>query len=180
MPVLKLLLKPRFARKFPYTFAMRFSADPKTILRDPIHVLAFGFGAGLSPIAPGTCGTLIAVPLIMFIASFGFTAQALATLVICVSGVYICGTSATKLGVHDHQGIVWDEIAGFAITMLAVPLAWYWLLTGFLLFRLFDIVKPWPIREADHSLRGGLGIMLDDVIADVFAGVVLYALNKLI
>jgi phosphatidylglycerophosphatase A len=79
--------------------------------------------------------------------------------------------------VHDHPGIVWDEIAGFAITMLAVPLTWYWLLAGFVLFRFFDIVKPWPIREADHSLRGGLGIMLDDIIAGVFAGVVLYALN---
>jgi phosphatidylglycerophosphatase A len=156
---------------------MNFTADPKTVLRDPIHLLAFGFGAGLSPVAPGTMGTLVAIPLIMFIGSFGWTVHAICALFFCVSGIYICGSSATKLGVHDHAGIVWDEISGFAVTMLAVPLTWYWLVAGFALFRFFDIVKPWPIREADHSLKGGLGIMLDDVIAGVFAGVVLYALN---
>ena len=78
---------------------------------------------------------------------------------------------------HDHPGIVWDEIAGFAVTMLAAPRGWYWLLAGFVLFRFFDIVKPWPIREADHSLRGGLGIMLDDIIAGVFAGAILLGLT---
>jgi len=148
------------------------------LLREPIHFFALGFGAGLSPRAPGTVGTLVAVPLIMFIASFGWIAHAIATLVIIVSGIYICGRSASRLGVHDHPGIVWDEFAGFAVTMLAVPVTWQWLLAGFVLFRFFDIVKPWPIREADHSLRGGLGIMLDDVIAGVFAGVVLYALDR--
>ncbi len=157
---------------------MKFSADPKIIFRDPIHFLAFGFGAGLSPRAPGTCGTLVAVPLIMFIGSFGFVAHAIAAAVLCVSGVYICGASAKRLRVHDHPGIVWDEIAGFAITMLFVPLTLTSLLIGFVLFRFFDIVKPWPIREADHSLTGGLGIMLDDVIAGVFAGLILYALNR--
>jgi phosphatidylglycerophosphatase A len=148
------------------------------LLRDPVHFLALGFGAGLVPRAPGTAGTLVAVPLIMFIGSFGPNALAIAALTMSVSGVYICGASATRLGVHDHPGIVWDEFTGFAITMLAVPLTWYWLLAGFVLFRFFDIVKPWPIREADHSLKGGLGIMLDDVIAGVFAGVILYALKR--
>ena len=148
------------------------------LLRDPVHFLALGFGAGLAPRAPGTVGTLVAVPLIMFIGSFGWLALACATAAMIVSGVYICGRSATKLGVHDHPGIVFDEFAGYAVTMLAVPLTWQWLLAGFVLFRFFDIVKPWPIREADHSLRGGLGIMLDDVIAGLFAGVVLFALNS--
>jgi len=148
------------------------------LLRDPVHFLALGFGAGLFPRAPGTAGTLVAVPLIMFIGLYGWNALAIAALVMSVSGVYICGASARKLGVHDHPGIVWDEFTGFAITMLAVPLTWYWLLAGFVLFRFFDIVKPWPIREADHSLKGGLGIMLDDVIAGVFAGVILYAARR--
>jgi phosphatidylglycerophosphatase A len=148
------------------------------LLRDPIHFLALGFGAGLSPRAPGTMGTLVAVPLIMFIGSYGWQALAIAALVLCVSGVYICDISAKKLGVHDHPGIVWDEFAGFAITMLGAPITWQWLLAGFVLFRFFDIVKPWPIREADHSLKGGLGIMLDDVIAGVFAGAILYGLNR--
>jgi phosphatidylglycerophosphatase A len=151
-----------------------------TLLRDPIHFLALGFGSGLSPWAPGTAGTLVAVPMIMFIASFGWYAHAVAASVICVAGVFICDRSAQKLGVHDHPAIVWDEFAGFAITMLAVPMTWYWLLMGFALFRLFDIVKPWPIREADHRLGGGLGIMLDDMMAGVFAGLVLYALNRML
>jgi phosphatidylglycerophosphatase A len=150
------------------------------LLRDPIHFLALGFGSGLSPKAPGTMGTLLSVPLIMFIGSFGWHVLAIAVVLMSVSGVYICSRSATKLGVHDHPGIVWDEFTGFAITMLAVPMTWYWLLAGFVLFRFFDIVKPWPIREADHSLKGGLGIMLDDVIAGVFSGVILYAAARAI
>jgi phosphatidylglycerophosphatase A len=148
------------------------------LLRDPIHFLALGFGAGLSPKAPGTIGTLVSVPLIMFIGSFGWSSLATAAVLMSVSGVYICGASAKKLGVHDHPGIVWDEFTGFAITMLAVPLTWYWLLAGFALFRFFDIVKPWPIREADHSLKGGLGIMLDDVMAGIFSTVILYAVAR--
>jgi phosphatidylglycerophosphatase A len=148
------------------------------LLLDPIHFLAFGFGSGLSPRAPGTVGTLAAVPVIMFIGQFGWNALAITSLAMCIFGIYICGASATKLGVHDHPGIVWDEFVGFAITMLAVPLTWYWLIVGFVLFRFFDIVKPWPIREADHSLSGGLGIMLDDIIAGVFSCGVLYALDR--
>jgi phosphatidylglycerophosphatase A len=160
-----------------YSKSAHIQLEPR-LLRDPVHFLALGFGAGLAPRAPGTAGTLVAVPLIMFIGSFGWHVLAIAALLMSVSGVYICGASAKKLGVHDHPGIVWDEITGFAITMLAVPHTWYWVLAGFVLFRFFDIVKPWPIREADHSLKGGLGIMLDDVIAGVFAGVILYALAR--
>jgi phosphatidylglycerophosphatase A len=148
-------------------------------LRDPVHLLAFGFGAGLSPYAPGTVGTLIAVPIVMFVAQFGWIAHLLFALAACIGGVYLCGASARKLGVHDHPGIVWDEIAGYSVTMLAAPAEAYWLAIGFVLFRFFDIVKPSPIREADHSLRGGLGIMLDDVIAGVFAGAILLALKLL-
>lgn len=156
------------------SYCMAYSADPR-ILRDPVHLLAFGFGAGLSPRAPGTVGTLVAIPLIMSIAPFSLMVKLLVVSLLLVAGIFICDASAKRLGVHDHAGIVWDEITGFAITMLAVPLTWYWLLLGFALFRFFDIVKPWPIREADHSLKGGLGIMLDDVIAGVFAGAILYA-----
>jgi len=157
----------------------RLALSPR-LLRDPVHLLALGFGSGLSPRAPGTAGTLAAVPVIMFIGSFGWAALAIAVVVMSVSGVYICDASAKKLGVHDHPAIVWDEFTGFAITMLAVPLTWYWLLAGFVLFRFFDIVKPWPIREADHRLKGGLGIMLDDVIAGVFSGAILYALASVV
>ena len=156
---------------------MKWSADPR-ILKQPVHFLAFGFGSGLSPVAPGTAGTLVAVPLVLGIMQFGWVVHAVCTCLAILAGFYICGESARRLQAHDHGGIVWDEICGYAITMLAAPPRWYWLLAGFVLFRFFDIVKPSPIREADHSLSGGLGIMLDDVIAGVFAAAILYVIQR--
>ena len=88
-------------------------------------------------------------------------------------GFWLCGKTAKDLGVHDHPGIVWDEIVGFLITMYLVPLNWAWILTGFLLFRVFDILKPWPIRLIDQKVEGGIGIMLDDVLAGIYAWTVL-------
>lgn len=158
---------------------MRWTAEPR-LLRQPVHLLAFGFGAGLLPRAPGTFGTLLAVPIVAVVMQFGWQMHAAFAVIAAVLGIWICGESARRLGVHDHPGIVWDEIVGFAVTMLAAPAKWYWLLAGFLLFRFFDILKPWPIREADHRLHGGLGIMLDDVIAGLFAGVILLALTTVV
>jgi phosphatidylglycerophosphatase A len=163
---------------------MKWSADP-ALMRTPVHLLAFGFGSGLSPWAPGTFGTLIAVPIVLFVMQFGFAVHLAFAILAAIFGVYVCGESARRLGVHDHPGIVWDEITGFAVTMLTVPAGggasmFYWVVAGFALFRLFDIWKPWPIREADHSLSGGLGIMLDDVIAGVFAAAILLAIRHLL
>jgi len=156
---------------------MRWSADPR-LLRDPVHLFAFGFGAGLSPFAPGTFGTLIAIPIVLCVQHFGLMTHAAFALVAIVFGIYVCGESARRLGVHDHPGIVWDEIAGFTVTMLAAPPHWIWLACGFVLFRILDIWKPWPIREADHSLTGGLGIMLDDIIAGLFAAAIMFGLRS--
>lgn len=150
------------------------------LLRDPIHFCALGFGAGLSPWAPGTAGTLIAVPIVIWLGSYGSHIHSAATVLLCLVGIFLCDASAKRLGVHDHPGIVWDEIAGFSITMLAVPHTWYWLLAGFVVFRFLDIVKPWPIREADHRLRGGLGIMLDDMMAGAFGACLLYGFKAFI
>ena len=158
---------------------MRWSADPR-ILRDPVHLVAFGFGTGLSPYAPGTFGTLAGIPFVLLMAPLGLVAQLVLVLAGFLVGIYVCGESARRLGVHDHGGIVWDEVVGYAITMLAVPAEPLWLLAGFALFRFFDILKPWPIREVDHSLKGGLGIMLDDVLAGVFAGAILYLVHLLL
>lgn len=158
---------------------MRWSADPR-ILRQPVHLIAFGFGSGLSPYAPGTFGTLVGVPFVLLVAPWGLTAQLAFVLAAFLLGIHVCGESARRLGVHDHGGIVWDEVTGYAITMLAAPPEPIWLAAGFALFRFFDIVKPWPIREADHSLRGGLGIMLDDVLAAIYAGAVLYLMQRLL
>ncbi len=146
-------------------------------MREPVHLVAFGFGSGLSPWAPGTFGTLIAIPITRFVMQFGFAAHLSFAILASLFGIYVCGESARRLGVHDHPGIVWDEIAGFAVTMLTVPANLQSVLAGFALFRLLDIWKPWPIREADHSLPGGLGIMLDDIIAGIFAAAILLGIR---
>lgn len=146
------------------------------IVRDPLLFLAFGFGSGLSGKMPGTFGTLAAVPLYLLLLQGPDWLYLLATLVSIVGGVYICDKAAQKLQVHDYGGIVWDEIAGFLITMCWLPFSWQALLAGFALFRLFDIVKPWPIGWLDRRVQGGMGIMLDDVAAGLLAALVLNAL----
>ncbi|WP_425443419.1 phosphatidylglycerophosphatase A family protein [Teredinibacter waterburyi] len=135
------------------------------LLRDFKLLLAFGFGSGLSPIVPGTMGTLSAVPFMLALLLLPLPAYLLCLLVASVFGVYLCGYASKRLGVHDHKGIVWDEYVGLWITFIAVPVSWQTLLAGFVLFRFFDMVKPWPISIADRKIHGGLGIMLDDILA---------------
>jgi phosphatidylglycerophosphatase A len=142
-------------------------------LAEPVHLLALGFGSGLAPFAPGTFGSLVGLAIALAVAPLGALALAALTLAVTVAGFWICGESARRLGVHDHPAIVWDEVAGMMITMLAVPPQWWGAPLAFVLFRLFDIAKPWPIREIDHGMRGGAGIMLDDVVAGIMAAVVL-------
>ncbi len=139
------------------------------VLRNPIHIISFGFGAGLIPIAPGTFGTIIAIPIYLLCSLFPGLIYLLIVGIIFIIGCWISKYTASALGVHDHPGIVIDEIAGYLVTMAFVPVSWYWVLLGFLLFRLFDIWKPWPISMADQRIKGGLGIMLDDMIAGGFA-----------
>ena len=138
-------------------------------LKDPIVFIAMGLGSGLSPKAPGTAGTLFTVPLVYFLQQQSLMIYALATVFVLVTGSWICGYAARKLQVHDHSGIVYDEVAGFLITMIIAPSGWYWMLAGFVLFRFFDAVKPWPISWVDKNIHGGFGIMLDDVIAGVIS-----------
>src|SRR5512135_3760671 len=146
---------------------------PARVLRDPVHLLALGFGSGLAPVAPGTFGSVVGLGLGLAVLQVGFVFACVATAVAIAAGFWICGESARRLGVHDHPAIVWDEIAGMMLTLLAAPGAWWGALLGFALFRLFDIWKPWPIREIDHGLSGGAGIMLDDVVAGLLAAAVL-------
>ena len=140
---------------------------------NPIHLLAFGFGSGVAPKAPGTWGTLAAVLIYWPLSQLSPEHYLLMLLVTSVMGIYICGQTARDLGVHDHGSIVWDEFVGFWITMFAAPVGWVWVVVGFVLFRFFDIIKPWPISWIDKKITGGFGIMLDDVIAGVMAAVVL-------
>ncbi len=139
----------------------------------PLNFFSLGFGAGLAPFAPGTLGTLVAVPLYLLMAGLSLPAYLLITLATVLAGVWFCDVTARDLGVHDHSGIVWDEIAGFLITMIAAPEGWHWIIAGFAIFRLFDILKPWPIRWFDQHVHGGFGIMLDDVLAGVMSLLVL-------
>lgn len=146
-------------------------------LRDPVHFIAFGFGSGLAPKAPGTFGTLAAVPLYLLLVQLPFIGYMTAVAVAVVFGIWVCGESARKLGVHDHGGIVWDEIAGFLLMMAVVEPTWANIAAGFILFRLFDIVKPWPIGWLDRHVDGGLGIMVDDLLAAVYAALCLVLLS---
>jgi phosphatidylglycerophosphatase A len=147
------------------------------LLTRPIQLLALGFGSGLAPKAPGTFGTLAAIPfffLLLFLPAWDY----LLVMIICTAlGVYFCQSAADDFGVHDHPAIVWDEFVGLWITLFPltfVVFEWHWLVLGFVLFRFFDILKPWPISYVDKHVHGGFGIMLDDVLAGIAAAILLY------
>ncbi|MDV6327466.1 phosphatidylglycerophosphatase A [Idiomarina sp. Sol25] len=141
---------------------------------NPIHWLALGFGSGLAPKAPGTFGTLIGIPAVFLLASLNWWEYLLALVVMTLVGIWICQYTAKAMGEHDHPSIVWDEIVGYAIAMFALPVEPLWLLAAFVLFRIFDILKPGPIGWADKKLSGGNGIMMDDVLAGIFSAVILH------
>lgn len=147
-------------------------------LKRPYQFFGLGFGTGLAPIAPGTFGTLAALPFIFITMHYPLWLQIVFAVVISVFGIWACGKTADDLGVHDHPAIVWDEVAGYYITMIGAALSWQTLLVGFLLFRFFDIVKPGPIRVLDKRAHGGFGIMIDDVLAGIFSLICLQALIK--
>jgi len=134
-----------------------------------------GVGSGLAPVAPGTFGTLAAVPLVWFLPQ-SLLAYTVIVLVAFVLGIWLCEHCTNALGLHDHGSIVWDEWVGFFIAMYALPRQWWILLLAFLLFRLFDVLKPWPIGPIDKQVSGGLGIMIDDVVAGIMTAVVLHLL----
>ncbi len=140
----------------------------RTVFSSPVHFLAFGFGSGLAPLAPGTAGTLAAIPSYLLLQGLPIWAYLAVTAAVTVVGIWLCGRSSQALGVHDHPGIVWDEIAGYLVTMAAAPRGWEWVLAGFILFRIFDVAKPWPCRLVDRQVQGGLGIMLDDIVAGIY------------
>lgn len=160
--------------------------DKKPDLRDPLQLLAFGFGSGLAPRAPGTFGSLVALACFPLLALLPLPAYLAVLVAAAVGGVWICDHAARALDVHDDGRIVWDEFAGQWIALLPllpVPVwdgrAFIGLAAGFGLFRLFDIAKPWPIGYFDKSVPGGVGIMLDDLIAGAFAALALWGLLRL-
>ena len=146
------------------------------LLRHPVDFLALGFGSGLVPQGPGTAGTIVAIPLYLLLAPLPLAVYLALVGILFVIGIPICEHTARRMGVHDHPAIVWDEIVGYLATMTFAPAGWPWIIAGFALFRLFDIAKPWPIRLLDQKVGGGLGIMIDDLLAAVFAAAVLQLL----
>jgi phosphatidylglycerophosphatase A len=139
-------------------------------LLNPVHFLALGFGSGLATKMPGTFGTLAALPLVVLLSCYSsFNVYLIVTILISIAGIWICGKAADDMGVHDDSSIVWDEVAGMLLTMLAIPLSWQTLLAGFVLFRFFDILKPWPISYLDKHVHNGFGIMIDDVLAGLLS-----------
>ena len=154
--------------------------EPVALLRDPAHLLALGFGTGCVPIAPGTFGTLAGVLIYLPFRNLSLTYYALLTLALFALGIWLCRRTAAALGVHDHPAIVWDEVVGYLITMTMAPPGWIYVVLGFVLFRFFDILKPWPVSWLDRHVHGGLGIMLDDAGAAVMALACLHTIPYLL
>ncbi len=145
-----------------------------------VHFLAFGFGSGRSPVAPGTFGTLVGIPAYLLLQPLAIYIYVAVVAAMFGVGVWLCHVTEQDLGTHDHSGIVWDEIVGYLITMFMAPAGWEWVVLGFLLFRLFDIWKPFPIRQIERRIQGGFGNMLDDALAALYAWVVLQAVVRLV
>jgi phosphatidylglycerophosphatase A len=150
---------------------------PRSIWSNPVHFLAFGLGSGAAPYAPGTFGTLAAIPVyLVFVQFMAWPIYGLIVAAMFVFGVWLCDRTERDIGVHDHSGIVWDEIVGYLVTMFAIPVSWIWVVAGFFLFRLFDVWKPFPVRQLERRYQNGFGNMADDLLAGVYANLVLHGL----
>ena len=150
-------------------------AKSRLKMSNPWHLLAVGFGSGLSPIVPGTMGSLAAIPFWYLMTFLPWQLYSLVVMLgICI-GVYLCHQTAKDMGVHDHGSIVWDEFIGMWITLMALPTNdWQWVTAGFVIVRILDMWKPWPIRWFDRNVHGGMGIMIDDIVAGVISAGILY------
>lgn len=152
----------------------------RTLIQRPSCFIAYGFGSGLAPKAPGTFGTLVALPIFWLIHDWSLVAYLAFVAIAFIAGIWFCQRAVDWLKQDDPSGVVWDEVVGYLVAMIAAPSGWVWMLTGFVLFRFFDIVKPWPVSLADKKLHGGLGIMLDDVVAGLYAALSLVVIVRFI
>lgn len=150
------------------------------VWQDPVYFLAFGFGSGLMPVAPGTWGTLAAIPVYLLFCSLPPLWYLLFTAVLLVIASLVSHKVSKDLQQDDFGGIVIDEMIGFLLTMFMAPAGWGWILSGFILFRLFDIWKPWPVYLVEKHVPGGLGVVLDDVLAAVPAFAILQVLAVMV
>lgn len=149
----------------------------KVRLMNPIHFLAVGLGSGMSPFMPGTMGSLMAIPIWLLFCNLTPMLYWVLIIVSFVFGCFLCQKTSDDTGTHDSGHIVWDEFVGMWITLFFIPqVTLLWLVIGFIAFRVFDIIKPWPIRWFDKKMSGGFGIMIDDVVAAIFSSLVVYLL----
>ena len=153
------------------------SLSPRNLLRHPAGWIASGFGSGFSPRAPGTAGTIAALLPWYWLRMLSVPYYVVAVVFAFAIGVWASSWVVRRSGVQDPQVVVWDEFVGVWIALVAAPAGWIWMLAGFALFRLFDIWKPWPVSWADRKVHGGMGVMLDDVFAGVYAVAVLQSLS---
>lgn len=161
----------------------RVNPPARLVFTDPAHFIAFGFGSGLAPFAPGTVGSAAAIPLFLLLSPLDWPYFLAAVLLLSALGIWVCSESSRRMGVHDHPGIVWDEVVGMLITL--APIAhgfwrdeitgpiWLWIYAGFLTFRAIDVIKPPPIGWLDRNVHGGLGIMLDDIAAGAASALII-------
>lgn len=149
---------------------------PQSVWTNPVHFIAFGFGSGAMPYAPGTFGTLACIPFYLLFQELNWWQYFIVTLIVILIGIYLCGRVCKELDTHDHPGAVLDEFVGFFVTMNFAPKGWVWIVIGFLLFRLFDIWKPFPIKWIDENVSGGFGVVLDDILAGIYALIIIQIL----
>lgn len=141
----------------------------RLLLSHPVHFLSLGFGSGLAKIAPGTFGTLVGLPLFWLISSESVAMQISIITAMFAIGIYFCAFTGKAIGVVDHGSIVWDEIVAIMLVLTFTPTQWQWWLAAFFLFRLFDIWKPYPIRQLEAKFKNGFGVMFDDLLAAIYA-----------
>ena len=161
----------KLRQKHPY------QKTPRSVWTNPIHFISCGFGIGAIPFMPGTFGTLAAVPFYLIAVQWHISIYLAITLLLNVAGVYLCHVTNIAFKTEDHPAAVWDEIAAFFIVMIALPPTWPYILGGFILFRLFDIVKPEPIGWIDRNIHGGIGVMLDDIVAAIVSCAILHVIH---
>lgn len=150
--------------------------DRNNFYKNIEHFLAVGCGLGLLPKAPGTWGTFLGIPIFIAMSALQPATYVVVSILIFLFGIRICHKTATDLGVHDHPSIVFDEVLGYLVTMFMIPASFLSIIIGFILFRIFDILKPFPIKWIDKKIHGGFGIMLDDALAGIFANICLHIL----
>lgn len=152
---------------------------PKALWRRPLYLLALGLGSGALPFAPGTMGTLLAIPFYLLLRPLSLVSYIIFVIFFTLISMWICDRVSRDMGVPDHPRICLDEMVGFFVTMIGAPQYWYAILLGFFLFRIFDIWKPWPIRWLDNTIHGGIGIVLDDVAAGIYGLIILQLVKHL-